>query len=128
MKKNSGRVSLNKNNSCFSINKFTKNEIGINISVYSHNDFKEFYKSTSTLLNILNININITPSYIMFCIVLSFLILYGINDYSYGCIRINSDVVYNNENINQNFPHEKSDDAWNILRDLRIKNTNRIVQ
>ena len=29
-KKNSGRVSLNKNNSCFSINKFTKNEIGIN--------------------------------------------------------------------------------------------------
>ena len=31
------------------------------------------------------------------------------------------------ENVNQNFPHEKSNDAWQILRDLRVKNTNRIV-
>ena len=40
---------------------------------------------------------------------------------------LNSDVVYNNENVNRNFPHEKSDDVWHFLRDLRIKNTNRIV-
>ena len=31
------------------------------------------------------------------------------------------------ENINQNLPCEKSDDACHILRDLRVKNTNRIV-
>ena len=30
------------------------------------------------------------------------------------------------ENINQNFPSQTSDDAWHILRDLRVKNTNMI--
>ena len=30
------------------------------------------------------------------------------------------------ENSNQNFPRDNSDHAWHILRDLRVKNTNRI--
>ena len=37
--------------------------------------------------------------------------------------ELNSYVVYNNEN----FPGEMSNDAWHILKDLRVKNTNRIV-
>ena len=31
------------------------------------------------------------------------------------------------ENINQNFPREKSDDALDILRGLKVMNTNKIV-
>ena len=40
---------------------------------------------------------------------------------------LNLDIACNNENVNKNCPREKSDDAWHILRDLRVKNTNRIV-
>ena len=92
---NSGRVSLNKNNSCFSINKIRKSEAFLGISVCNHNDFKDFFKSASTLLNILNLNINIIPSYIMFSIVLSVLILYDINDYS--TLLSNKEDVTNDE-------------------------------
>ena len=39
---------------------------------------------------------------------------------------LNSD-VYNNENVNHNLSCEKSDHVCHILRDLRVKNTNRIA-
>ena len=39
---------------------------------------------------------------------------------------LNSD-VYNNENVNQNLSCEKSDHVCHILRDLGVKNTNRIA-
>ena len=40
---------------------------------------------------------------------------------------LNSYVVYNNEDVNQYIPREKSYDAWHFLRDLKLKNTNRIA-
>ena len=40
---------------------------------------------------------------------------------------LNSYLVYNKEDVNQYIPLEKSYDAWHFLRDLKLKNTNRIA-